>query len=88
GLFTDRTSVEVVASAIMGFDGDCSTIDGEIATIVIRLAKTLDLSQAAVGFREITPGKTNRGKLVGSQFTWRQTETMQIGSFELPVTRA
>jgi hypothetical protein len=79
GLFTDRITLEVVASSVMGFDGDASTVDGETATIVIRLANTLNYSNAAVGYREIIPGKTNRG-IVGSQFSWKQTDSAQVGT--------
>jgi len=88
GLFTDRITAEVVASGVMGFDGDASTIDGETATIAIRLANTLDYNNAAVGYREITPGRTNRGKITGSQFSWRQTDSAQVGTFQMMVARA
>jgi hypothetical protein len=88
GLFTDKITVEVIATSVMGFDGDVSKIEGEIAKIVIRLANTLDVSNAAVGFREITPGKVNRGKIRGPQFSWSKTDFAQIGTFELKVARA
>jgi hypothetical protein len=88
GLFTDRVTLEVVASAVMGFDGDASTVDGETATIVIRLANTLNYGNAAVGYREIIPGNTNRGKIVGSQFSWKQTDSAQVGTYQLKVQRA
>jgi len=88
GLFADRITLEVIAREIMGFDGDVSRIDGETATIVVRLANTLSCSDAAVGYREITPGKTNRGKIMGSQFSWKQADSFQIGAYEMKVQRA
>jgi len=57
GLFADSITVEVVASAVMGFDGDESRVTGEKARIVIRLANTLDTNSASVGYRESIRGK-------------------------------
>lgn len=88
GLFTDAITIEVIAMAIMGFDGDTSKIDGETATITVRLANTLDVRNASVGFREIVPGRTNRGKITGAQFNWKKTESAQVGTFEMKVAKA
>src|ERR1017187_10007144 len=51
GLFTDVITVEVLATALMGFNGDDSRISGETATIVVQLANTLDPAKASVGYR-------------------------------------
>jgi hypothetical protein len=88
GIFTDGLTVEVVANAVMGFNGDASKISGETATIVVQLANTLDPAKASLGYREISPGKVVRGSLTGSQFQWKQTDDMQIGTFDLKVTKA
>lgn len=88
GLFSDSITVEVVATAVMGFDGDQSKISGEKAGITIRLANTLDTSKAAVGYREINQGKINRGVLTGAQFAWTQSDRMQTGRFDLDVRKA
>jgi hypothetical protein len=88
GLFTDAITIEVIATGVMGFDGDNSKITGEIAHIVIRLANTLDVREASLGYREITRGKTNRGVLQGPQFSWERTGDMQVGAFDLPVSKA
>ena len=88
GIFTDALTVEVVATAVMGFNGDASKISGETATIVLQLANTLDMAKASVGYRVISQGKVVRGSLTGSQFLWKQTDDMQIGTFDLKVTKA
>ncbi|NLS70461.1 hypothetical protein E3H11_16320 [Bradyrhizobium brasilense] len=88
GLFTDQITVEVVATSVMGFDGDQSKITGEKAQIVVRLANTLNTNEAAVGFREINQGGINRGVLRGAEFAWTQTDRMQIGRYELDVRKA
>jgi hypothetical protein len=88
GLFTDSITVEVIATAVMGFDGDASKITGETARITIRLANTLDTNKVSVGYREINQGNVKRGVLTGSKFNWKQTDEMQIGSFDLDVSKA
>jgi hypothetical protein len=88
GLFTESITVEVVATAVVGFDGDVSKVTGEKARIVIRLANTLDTNNATVGYREINQGKINRGVLRGAQFNWTQSDRMQIGRFDLDVRKA
>jgi hypothetical protein len=87
GVFRDFATIEVIASSIMGFNGDASKISGETATIVVNLANTLDPEKALLGYREINPGKTHRGRLSGSQFKWNQSEQLQTGTFELPVAK-
>jgi hypothetical protein len=88
GLFDDALTIEVIATAVMGFDGDTSKISGQTARINIRLANTLDIRHASVGYREINQGKVKRGVLTGDQFSWKQTEEMQVGSFDLTVEKA
>lgn len=88
GLFDDAITIEVIASAVMGFEGDTSKISGETAHINIRLANTLDIRNASVGYREINQGRVKRGVLAGEQFSWKQTDEMQIGSFDLTVEKA
>lgn len=88
GMFTDFITVEVVASDVMGFDGDLCRITEDKAIIAIRLADTLDTSQVSVGYREIHPGEVNRGSVAGSQFAWIQESGRQAGKVELLVKRA
>jgi hypothetical protein len=88
GLFTDELSVEVIATSVMGFDGDNCIISNETAKIVVKLANKLDVNKADIGFREIKPNQIKRGKLRGSQFQWTKTETMQLGALEMPVEKA
>jgi hypothetical protein len=87
-LFTDAMTIEVIATSVMGFDGDNSKISGETAHIVIRLANTLDVQGASLGYREITRGRINRGVLKGPQFSWKQADGMQVGTFDLAVSKA
>lgn len=88
GLFTDKLSVEVIATSVMGFDGENCSISNETARITIRLANTLDSKKVAVGFREISSGQTKRGKLTGTQFQWTRSQGMQLGTFEMTVAKA
>ncbi|MEH6950720.1 hypothetical protein V4R08_05145 [Nitrobacter sp. NHB1] len=88
GLFTDSITIEVIGAAVMGFDGDNSKIVGQTAHVVIRLANTLDVLGASLGYREINQVKINRGVLTGNEFSWKQTDDMQIGTFDLPVSKA
>jgi hypothetical protein len=88
GLFTDFITVEVIATDVMGFDGDSCRIVEDKAQITIRLADTLDTSKASVGYREIAPGEVKRGSLVGAQCAWTQEAGRQVGKFELDVKKA
>jgi hypothetical protein len=88
GLFADAITIEVIGTAVMGFDGDNSKITDETAHIVIRLANTLDVEGASLGYRELNKGKVTRGVLTGSQFAWKKSDEMQIGTFDLSVTKA
>jgi hypothetical protein len=88
GLFTDSITVEVIATAVMGFDGDVCQITEDQAHIAIRLADTLDTNKVSVGYREINPGAVKRGSLAGSQFAWTQEPGRQMGKLELGVKKA
>jgi hypothetical protein len=88
GLFADAITIEVIATAVIGFDGENSKISGETAHIVIRLANTLDVREASLGYREIPRGRINRGLLRGQQFSWTQADGMQVGTFDLTVSKA
>jgi hypothetical protein len=89
GLFTDFITVEVVATAVMGFDGDACRITADKASIAIRLASTLDTNKVSIGYREINPGiAVKRGSVAGSQFVWTQEPERQIGTFNLDVNKA
>ncbi|MCK1306848.1 MULTISPECIES: hypothetical protein [unclassified Bradyrhizobium] len=87
GLFTDKITVEVIATSVMGFNGDGCTISGETGTIVVQLANTLDRKNASVGYRQISQGKVVRGNLSGSQFEWEQTDEKQVGTYNIPVAK-
>ncbi|MBI5319643.1 hypothetical protein [Bradyrhizobium sp.] len=89
GLFNDFITVEVIATPVMGFDGDECRITEDKAHIAIRLAPTLDAKKVSVGYREINPGTTvKRGSLAGSQFVWTQEPERQVGTFDLAVSKA
>lgn len=89
GLFIDRITVEVIATAVMGFDGDLCRITEEKAHIALRLANTLHASNVSVGYREINPGvPVKRGALAGLQFAWSQEAERQTGTLEISVNKA
>ncbi|HXI05248.1 MAG TPA: hypothetical protein VNJ49_02785 [Bradyrhizobium sp.] len=89
GLFTDFVTVEVIATAVMGFDGDACRITENNARIVVRLPPTLDTKEVSVGYREINPGvRVRRGSLAGTQFTWTQGPEIQVGIFDVAVNKA
>jgi hypothetical protein len=89
GLFTDFITVEVIATAVMGFDGDVCRITEDKAHIAIRLANTLNTSKVSVGYREVNPGvAVKRGSLAGSQFAWTQEPERQTGTFDIGVNKA
>ncbi|MEY9731725.1 hypothetical protein [Bradyrhizobium yuanmingense] len=88
GLFTDFITVEVIATSVMGFDGDTSQIRQDKAHIVVRLAMNMDTEKVSVGYREINSGVVKRGSLAGHQFAWVQEPERQVGTIDLPVNKA
>ncbi|MGY3354820.1 hypothetical protein ACVWZK_001483 [Bradyrhizobium sp. GM0.4] len=63
GIFTDIITVEVIGTAVMAIDGDSSKIEGELATIGVKLAKSLPVNKVAVSYRLF-----NQGKVVGRNY--------------------
>lgn len=89
GLFSDAVTVEIVATAILGFDGNSSQIEAGSAVISVRIASALEVDKVSVGYREIVAGKiVRRGSVPGSQFQWTSIGDMQIGTHHMAVDAA
>ena len=89
GMFTDLIAVEVIGTAVMAIDGDSSKIEGELATIGVKLAKSLPVEKVAVSYRLFSQGKVvGREYIESSQFAWVEADGVLLGRYNLAVPSA
>ena len=81
-------TVEIVAFPVAVID-PLSTINGEVARIVLRVANGLLPDTASLSYRLMEHGRvTKRAQLTGTAFAWRAGGDVQLGSIEFSVPRA
>lgn len=89
GILSDVITLEIIGTAMMAIDGGTSSVTGEVATISINLAKSLDKDKVAVSYRLFSQGKViARSSIEGNRFDWVEREEFNRGTHTLIVPLA